>query len=80
MYRDIKIPKITRIIPAKLLINIFKRASFVSPSWKSFTDSRQRVENVVNASYEDLMNLDGIGIDIADGIRNALSEEQAEYK
>jgi len=26
------------------------------------------------------MNLDGIGEEIADGIRNALSEKQAEYK
>ena len=38
------------------------------------------VENVVNATYEELMNLDGIGEEIADGIRNALSEKQAEYK
>ena len=39
----------------------------------------ETVENVVNASYEELMDLDGIGKHIADDIRYALSEKHAEY-
>jgi ERCC4-type nuclease len=46
---------------------------------KLLLDKFESVENVVNASYEDLMELDGIGVDIADGIRHVLCEEQAEY-
>lgn len=39
----------------------------------------ETVENVVNATYEELMQLDGIGKNIADGIRYSLSEKHAEY-
>lgn len=39
----------------------------------------ESVENVVNASYEELMELDGIGEKMADGIRHVLCEERAEY-
>ena len=37
------------------------------------------VENVVNATYEELMDLDGIGKNIADDIRYTLSDKQVLY-
>ena len=39
----------------------------------------ENVENVVNASYEELMEIDGVGKKMADSIRHVLSEEQAVY-
>ncbi len=46
---------------------------------KQLIQKFESVENVVNATYEDLMELDGFGEDLADGIRHALCEEHAEY-
>lgn len=46
---------------------------------KQLIQKFESVENVVNASYEDLMEIDGIGKEIADGIRHVLCEEHAEY-
>lgn len=46
---------------------------------KQLIQKFESVENVVNATYEDLMEIDGIGQEIADGIRHALCEEHAVY-
>lgn len=46
---------------------------------KQLIQKFESVENVVNASYEDLMEIEGFGENIADGIRHALCEEHAEY-
>ncbi len=46
---------------------------------KQLIEKFESVENVVNATYEELMELDGIGRNIADDIRHALSERLAVY-
>ena len=46
---------------------------------KQLIERFETVENVVNATYEELMELDGIGRSIADDIRHALSERSAVY-
>lgn len=40
----------------------------------------ESVENVVNATYEELMEIDGIGKNMADNIRYILSDKHSEYR
>lgn len=47
---------------------------------KQLIQKFESIENVVNASYEDLMEIDGFGENIANGIRHTLCEEHAVYE